>query len=434
MTVPTVTLTGDALTGLVVSPRHQAAVSQLPQTVRLGATLGRPRKPAVRLEQFVRGSAAAAPIPASVDWYTKAAVSIARMYMNDQLGCCVVSGKAHAAGVWSANDPDSAGGQVVLATDAEISAQYRSVCGPGDNGCVVTDVLDYMVGTGLQMSGKRYKLKGYAAFDWRSKEMSQVAIALGGAITIAFWVPSSWMNSAVWDVTNSGIVGGHDVTPCGYGKVTAISTTAEGVVVSSWGRLYLITWAAWTSSRWLTEAYFLVPEFLWTGTDQRAPSGVDLPGLLAALDTIRGGRVPPLPDPEPPPPPPVPPVPPAPPPPPVPPPIPGPPGPQGPPGPAGPPGPKGDPGERGYQGASGERGPVGDRGPQGATGPAGPAGPPGPQGPPGSFGPFRVVIPARTVTIPARTVQLPIGPLGGLRPVTLPEQTVTVPGETLPVV
>jgi hypothetical protein len=62
----------------------------------------------------------------------------------------------------------------------------------------------------------------------------------------------------------------------------------------------------------------MVPEFLWGGLDNRAPSGVDLPKLRDYLALVGGGTVPPLPDPVPPPPPPSPPPPPAPPPPPLP--------------------------------------------------------------------------------------------------------------------
>lgn len=305
----TVQLTGDGATGLVVSPQHRAFVSALPLTVRLGRNAPRVRRPMLRLEQFVGPEAKP---PATLDYYTKAASSIARMYKNDQYGCCVFSGKGHNLGVWSANDPDSFSGQTVLCTDKEITDQYFAYTGGQDNGAVIAEVLDYMVTTGFTAAGKKYKLKGWCAFDWRNKELTQTALALGGAISIGFSVPNSWMNSSVWDYGPTDFAGGHDVSPCGYGKPAAIQTTKEGVIVASWGRLYLFTWDAWLSTRYIDEAYFMVPDFLWTGTDGVAPIGVNLSGLVTAMNTIRGGGIPPLPDPIPPDPPtpPVPPVPP----------------------------------------------------------------------------------------------------------------------------
>lgn len=294
-------LTGDGATGLIIGPHQLATVANLPVSVCLGRRGITNRGQSLRLEDFV-DKIGAVPVPEKMDWYTKAAPSIARIYRNNVKGCCVISGSMHDFGVWSANDPDSANGQVVLATDAEVDQQYAAICGPGDNGCNIQSVLDHMVRVGLTAGGVAYKLRGYCSFDWRSKELTKVAIAIGGALKIGFNLPGAWMNSSVWDTSNAnGIVGGHDVAPVGYGAPAAIATTADGVVVASWGRLYLITWAAWVSTRYLDEAYFMVPEFLWTGVDGMAPSGINLEGMLAAMAAIKGGQVPQLPDPNPPP-------------------------------------------------------------------------------------------------------------------------------------
>lgn len=306
MSVETVELTGEGATGLITGPQHFAALQPLPTTVRLGRLVPKSRPRTLSFGSYV-DRLSGVPLPAHVDYYTAAAVSTARVYLNDQLGCCVWSGKAHAAGVWSAGDADS--GPLVLASDQEIRDQYFGVCGRGDNGCYIPSVLDYGVNPGWLFGGKRYKLKGYASVDWRSKELVQRAIAGFGALAIGFALPSAWPQSKVWDVTNTRIVGGHDVTPCGYGA-NVLGTNADGVVVQSWGRLYLMTWAAFLSSKYLDECYVMVPEFLWTGIDGRNPLGIDLPGLLSDMAKLDQGTVPPLPDPvvPPPPPGPVPPV------------------------------------------------------------------------------------------------------------------------------
>lgn len=376
-TVPTVELSGSALTGLVVSDEHRAALAPLPVTVKLGRNIPRSRPQAYNLRDYVN-HLEDLPIPAAVDWYTKAAVSIARMYLNDRYGCCVFSGKAHNLGVWSANDPDSAGGTTVVCTDKEISDQYFAYTGGYDNGAVIYEVLDYMKKPGFLASGKRYTIDGYVSVDWRSKELTQVALAVFGTGSIGINLPSAWSSEAVWDVTNTRIVGGHDVSPCGYGA-RVIGTTADGVVVSSWGRLYLITWPAWVSTRWLDEFYVAIPTYLWTGADRIAPSGVNYDQLKVDLAYLSNGDLPPLPPPTPTPPP-LPPSPPVP----VPPPTPLPPVPPPPPAPL----------------------------PPVLTGT-------------GVVNPVVVTIPAQNVTVR--------GPLGGSYSGVVPAQTITVPGQPITV-
>ena len=280
-------LTGTAING--IGPNvASAAVAQLPKTVCLGRNKPKAARSCLMLEEYVELPAAGV-LPESISRREKAALSIARMYRNDVQGCCVISGKAHNLGVWSANDSDSGG--LVMATDAEIDSQYRGICGPGDNGCMITDVLDVMRSKGFQASGKLYKIDGYVSVDWTNKELTKVAQVIFGAGTIGFDLPSSWTNSAVWDVTNSGIVGGHDVSPIDYDE--------RGVYVSSWGRIYLMTWAAWTSRRWTSEYYAMLAP-LWYGSDMIAPCGLDAETLKADLAKVDVGIIPDI---EPPPPP-----------------------------------------------------------------------------------------------------------------------------------
>lgn len=269
------------------------------RTVRLGRI--RPKVPpqALQLRRYLKPGAV--PPPASVDYATKAKPSISRMYLNDTYGDCVIAGKMHQLGVWSGNDTDSGG--VVLATDREVSDQYFGICGPGDNGCVITDVLDYFQKRGLQAGGKTYTIDGYVAVDWTNKLEVQVALYLFGSLTLGINLPGQWTeggDGSIWDVTNSRIVGGHDVCAVGYND--------QGVQIATWGGLRTITWRAFTSRQWIEEVYAqLAP--LWYGSDKLAPSGVDVATLKDDLSKLGSGVLPPIPDPTPPPPP-LPPVPP----------------------------------------------------------------------------------------------------------------------------
>lgn len=292
MAVETVRLSGGALYG--VGPAHaRSLVAALPQTVRLGRVRVAARPPALRLSAYL--DAAAANPPASINRRDKAAKALARMYKNDVLGCCVIAGKAHALGLWAAAES----GADVEATDAEIQGQYQSICGPGDNGCVITRVLDVMRSTGFTAGGKAYRIDGYVAADWKNKVEVQVAQFLFGACTFGINLPEEWTTADVWDVTTSQVVGGHDVTPIDYDE--------KGVYVSSWGRIYLMTWAALADPRWVEEYYALLGP-LWYASNNVAPCGVDAATLKADLAKLGGGEIPPVPDgPNPPPPPPPPP-------------------------------------------------------------------------------------------------------------------------------
>jgi hypothetical protein len=308
MPVPSVLIPDDA--AIAHNLRHGIAPTPLPRRrVYLGRIRPKARPQCLHLASYLltRG---AMPPPASVDYGAKAATSINRMYLNDTYGDCVIAGKAHELGVWSANDADSGG--VVLATDQEIYRQYESICGPGDNGCVITDVLDVMKEKGFIAGGKAYPIDGYVAVDWTNKLEVQVALYLFGALTLGINLPEAWTeggDGSTWDVTNTGIVGGHDVTAFGY--------DSRGVWIATWGGRRLITWAAFTSSRWIEECYAqLAP--LWYGNDKLAPCGVDAHALKADLELLGSGTIPSIdptpvpPLPVPPPSPPVPPSPPAP--------------------------------------------------------------------------------------------------------------------------
>ncbi len=280
--VPTVQLTGDALSGVHIDgDTHRRAVAALPQAVRLGRVRSKTRRNVVHLADFV--DLAAAEPPARVDYYTKAAASLTRMYLNDQYGCCVVSGKAHSFGVWSGNDSDSGG--VVTGSDQEILSQYRKWCGHlgNDSGCIIDEVLTRILNEGMVLNGKTHRIDGFASVDHTNKKLVQVALLLTGSATIGINLPSAWANSDVWDVTNSRIVGGHDVSVVGYDE--------RGVYVSSWGRVYLMTWAAFLSTRWVEEMYVVLSD-VWYGPDKMSPAGLDVAGLKAALDRFKSGGIP----------------------------------------------------------------------------------------------------------------------------------------------
>lgn len=294
--VPTVQLTGAAIGGILPELDHLRAMvaSQQPVEVKLGR-LFNPGFRARRLCLEAYLDAAKVPVPpAKVDYFSNASPSLQRMYQNDRWGCCVISGKAHGLGVTSTYDSDSGG--TVQATDQEIIDQYHGICGPGDNGCFIPAVLDVMVRKGFQAGGRLYKIDGYVGADWTNKLLVQVCLDIFGPLTIGLNLPQAWTSNSVWDVTNTPIVGGHDVTCVGY--------DSTGVQISTWGRVYVITWQAFLSTRWIEELWVILYQN-WYGNDKLAPSGFNVDSLKADLAKINSGGIPDL-DPVTPPPPPPP--------------------------------------------------------------------------------------------------------------------------------
>jgi hypothetical protein len=257
-------------------------------------TVGSAKKLYPRLAKHADLSKLAASLPESCNWAAKAGDVLGRMYLNDRYGCCVISSRYHQLGFWTASDT----GKGVLGTDAEIYSTYQSFCGPGDNGCYMSRVNDFQQRVGIKAGGVVYKIRGAAAVDNANKELIKGAIYYGGGLSVGFSVPANWMNTpngGTWDLSNAtgGSVGGHEVQVYGY--------TKDGVLLSTWGGWRLMTWAAFTSSRWVDEVYVALSAD-WYGKDGIAPNGIDVKGLEEAFAAIAGGTVPPLPDPPTPPP------------------------------------------------------------------------------------------------------------------------------------
>ena len=239
----------------------------------------------------------ASPPPLSLNRRHAASVALARMYLNDNLGCCVISASAHS----SACSP----GQKAASTSkppTTRSCSSTAFWNPGtqDNGAVITDVLNYCGQTGFLMAGNRYKLDGYCAVDWTNELETQVALTVFGATSIGLDLPEAYLSADVWDVTDSPTVGGHNVLPIDFGP--------EGIYLSSWGRIYLMTWPAFMSRNWISESYALLAP-LWYAKGGVSVYGINAAVLLGDMKAFMAGDVPdpgPGPSPTPPSPPPTP--------------------------------------------------------------------------------------------------------------------------------
>lgn len=248
-------------------------------TLHLGRRPADPTVPKLRFAYYLDGAGAIEP-PESLDLTDNAQDSIRRMYANDRYGDCVIAGKFHVVGMMSGEDV----GSPRVGEDSEVINQYRRICGPGDNGCIIEEVLSEMQAGRFTVGNRVAKLDAYAAVDNTDARLAKIAMNLFGPLTLGIDLPSAWTGSnEIWDVTNTRNVGGHDVCTGGY--------DSKYVLISSWGKIYRMTWAAFTSRKWVGEVWVhMSPD--WYGDDNVAPGGYRLDKLKSDFELLKQGRVP----------------------------------------------------------------------------------------------------------------------------------------------
>lgn len=253
--------------------------------------------------------------PAATNWMAKMAPVAAQVYGNapdpnapnvQPEGDCVIASILKVIGGLTANES----GTPALSSSAEALREYQTICGPGDEGCVITDVLDYAKANGVTLSGVIHKIDNYVSLDTTDYNLVQVAVEVfGPAVKFGVNLPNSWDqavqgNGFVWDVPSdpNDIVGGHDVP--------GVDAAADGVTVLTWGYSGKLTKAAMADTAIVDECYVLLaPD--WYANGNLAPNGINAATLAADLALVGQGTAPVV-GPTPPPTPPGPPVPPAP--------------------------------------------------------------------------------------------------------------------------
>jgi hypothetical protein len=203
--------------------------------------LGRNRPAIGRKKLHFRRYATSLPTPpASADYSTAAAPVLSLVYLNDQLGDCVIAGAYHVTGVETGN-----AGDLFTASDSQIVADYSAIGGyiPGDestdNGCDESTALDYWTKTGFQNGTK---LLGWLAVDATNQTLVMQALDLFENLFLGLELPTSYVtpfpsaSGFVWDIDQPNPSNGHCVVAVGY--------TEQGLTISTWGMLGTLTWAA----------------------------------------------------------------------------------------------------------------------------------------------------------------------------------------------
>lgn len=236
-----------------------------------------PRKPHPATMKLVRGVAPAY-VPKKVDW--TAGIKAWPMDLNDAEGDCTIAAAAHTVQVHAAlmrpwgPIPAVADCQAAyVAVTGSEGAAYNPSTGANDNGCVMTDVLQYWKTSGIG---------GHTIVGWCSvapTNLRDVMLALMeyGPIYVGLDLPISAQHQQVWEVA-----AGPDGQPGSWGGhcVPVVAADEAGLTCVTWGALKAMTWGF--LGAYSPEAYAVLSAE-WCNTVGMSPAGAFYGTLLGNL-------------------------------------------------------------------------------------------------------------------------------------------------------
>jgi hypothetical protein len=253
------------------------------KTVKMGRN--RPARGAKKLQFHEYLGTALPQFPTICDYTAKASPSLSRIYLNDQLGDCVIAGGAHVRGITSGNN----GGSSVVFTDDQIQQQYSAITGyvPGnpatDNGTDEVTAMNWWMQNGWPDG---VKLAGWVAVR---ASMARMALYLFENLFFGVELPDAWVNNMpsgpgfTWDVAGAPDQNnGHCFIGGGY--------TPAGFTICTWGMLGTLTDAAleeYATSSGGGELYALVSHDMISKASAKAPNGLAWADLQADMQAFR---------------------------------------------------------------------------------------------------------------------------------------------------
>jgi hypothetical protein len=257
------------------------------KSYKLGRRRPVARGPRLRLRNYLYKDLP--PPPPLVDYSSKARAALAQVYLNDQLGDCVIAGIEHVAGVLTGNV-----GAPVIFDDANTKRLYGAIGGyvdgdeSTDNGCDEVTALNYWQENGLLADGE-HKISGWIAVDGTNADEIKTALWLFENLIFGVPMPDAWVNPMpsgsgfIWDVGgDSDDNNGHCFVGVGYNEKT--------VTIGTWGMLGDITVPAiarYASGSGGGELYAALSSDAVAKAAEKAPNGFDFSQLLADLDSLK---------------------------------------------------------------------------------------------------------------------------------------------------
>lgn len=238
--------------------------------------------------------------PDECDYSAKSAAVLKNVYLNDELGDCVIAAGYHLIGLLTG----LATGTPYLASKASLLHDYSAIGGyvPGDpstdNGCDEETALNFWMRKGFADGSK---LLGWLAVNPKSVAEVKAAFFLFENLLFGVGLPDKWIepfpekDGFVWDFAGPA-------NPNNGHAFMAVAYTKDGVIIDTWGLRGLITWEAIAQYCIHGGALYvgLSPDMLAKGAD-KAPNGLAWASIIAQFDAMGGNvPVPPAPPPLPP--------------------------------------------------------------------------------------------------------------------------------------
>lgn len=244
------------------------------------------------------------PLPAAPDcnYVTGSMNALRRLYLNDELGDCVIACAAHMFGVFNEN----AGAMPSIFSDSEVKNAYSLFCGfdpnnPSgtDNGCDEQQVLNGLKTHGLKGHKNpngdgpepvMHKIQGWLGVNGASVEEVRQAVYLFENLVFGMELPDKWISpfpsapDFVWD-----LAGAPD--PNNGHCVLGVGSNSEGIQICSWGLVGTITYAAiaeYTAFKNGGELYVAVSKEALNRAQQKAPNGLNWDQLMADFNSLGG--------------------------------------------------------------------------------------------------------------------------------------------------
>src|SRR5262245_15847627 len=192
-----------------------------------------PAKKDKRNLKFATLLRAAVPLPSFYDFDLSHPGIPTPMFGNDQLGDCVIAGRAHQ----TLRFEDIEQGSMLMITDKDVVKEYFKETGGPDTGLIVLDSLSLWRKKGWKVGKHIYKIQAYAEVAFANHEQVRQAIFGDVGVGLGVQLPNAAkvqiQTGQPWDVTSGpdavpGSWGGHYVYVPGY--------TPSGPVCVTWGR------------------------------------------------------------------------------------------------------------------------------------------------------------------------------------------------------
>jgi hypothetical protein len=219
--------------------------------------------------------------PAALDWTMKGGATLLYpMNANDVYGCCVFASAAHQIGTWSGQT-----GAQEVPPEADVLDAYSRFTGfrpddpATDNGAVMLDVANRW----RKESICGHTIDCFVEVDQTDDQLMTSAAYLFGGLWTGWDLPAAWQNEPDEWTTGPSLSGQWAPRSWGGHAMHGAAPSPLGFPLRTWGGMRFATWAA--AQSYCTEAFAIMPNGLWAVAD-RAPSGLDLEALRAALEAV----------------------------------------------------------------------------------------------------------------------------------------------------